>query len=162
MPTLKDNLKRNVVLVNPDDSVKKAISLISSKNIGCVISVENNKPVGILTERDLIRKILSKGLDSTKVTVKDIMTKNIISLESERSIQEAVHLLEKRHIKKLPIIDNGKLIGIVTITDLLSSMRRLEYDESEKLKKTIKNLHLTKIKLQSRIIELEENLAKKD
>jgi predicted transcriptional regulator len=160
MKTLKDSMNRRIVVVAPDDSIKRAVRLMASKNIGCVVSVEMNKPVGILTERDIVR-IIHKGMDTDKTKVKDVMSKKLISLDSGKSIQEAVDILEKKHIKKLPIIESGKLIGIVTITDLLKSLRELENEESKKLKKTVKDLHLTKIKLQSRIISLEDKLVKR-
>ena len=159
MDCLKDSMNSNVVVVEPNDSVSKAVKLMASKNIGCVVSVEKNKPVGILTERDIVR-IVYKGLDAEKTRVSDIMSKGVISLESGMSVQAAADMLEKNHIKKLPVIEHDKLIGIITMTDLLKSMRRIENEEEKRLKKTVKDLHLTKIKLQSRIIELESRLTK--
>lgn len=159
MYCLKDSMNRNIVAVGPDDSVRKAVKLMASRNIGCVVSVEKSKPLGILTERDIVR-IVQKGIDLDKTRVSDIMSRKIISLESGSSIQSAVDILEKNHIKKLPVIERGRLIGIVTMTDLLKSMRRIEVEEEKKLRKTVKDLHLTKINLQSRIIELESRLTK--
>ena len=159
MHTLKDSMKRDIVVVSPDDSVKKAVDMMASKGIGCVISVEGNKPLGIITERDIVRKVVHKKRDPEKTLVRDVMSRKIISLDSGRSIQDAVDTLEKKRIKKLPIIEHDKLIGIVTMTDLLISLGGIESEESENLKKLVKDLHLTKIKLQSRIIELEEKLS---
>jgi predicted transcriptional regulator len=159
MDCLKDSMNSNIVVVEPKDSVSRAVELMASRNIGCVVSVEKSKPLGILTERDIVR-IVQKGLDLDKTRVSDIMSRKIISLESGSSIQAAVDLLEKNHIKKLPVIERGRLIGIVTMTDLLKSMRRIENEEEKRLRKTIKELHLTKINLQSRIIELESRLTK--
>lgn len=157
---IKDEMKRDVFVTGPDDSVKAAINLMSSKNIGCVVSVDKNKPVGILTERDILRRVVAPGIDSDNSKVRDIMTKKLISMESSKTVQEAVDLLEKRGIKRLPVIEFGKLIGIVTMTDLLKCLRKIENENSKKLRKTIKELHLTKIKLQSRIIRLEDRLTK--
>jgi CBS domain-containing protein len=158
---IKDEMKRDVFVTGPDDSVKAAIKLMSSKNIGCVVSVDKNKPVGILTERDILRKVVAPGIDSDNTKVRDIMTKKLISMESSKTVQEAVDLLEKRGIKRLPVIEFGKLIGIVTMTDLLKCLRKIENENSKKLRKTIKELHLTKIRLQSRIIRLEDKLSKR-
>jgi predicted transcriptional regulator len=158
---IKDEMKRDVFVTGPGDSVKNAINLMSSKNIGCVVSVDKNKPVGILTERDILRKVVAPGIDSDNTKVRDVMTKKLISMESSKTVQEAVDLLEKRGIKRLPVIEFGKLIGIVTMTDLLKCLRKIENENSKKLRKTIKELHLTKIKLQSRIIRLEDKLTKR-
>ena len=160
MHTLKDSMKRDIVIVSPDDSVKKAADMMASKGIGCVISVEGNKPLGIITERDIVRKVVHKERNPDKTLVRDVMSRKIISLDSGRSIQEAVDTLEKKRIKKLPIIEHDKLIGIVTMTDLLISLGGIENEESENLKKLVKDLHLTKIKLQSRIVELEDRLSR--
>jgi signal-transduction protein with cAMP-binding, CBS, and nucleotidyltransferase domain len=158
---LRQEMKRNVVAISPKDSVKKAARVMASKNIGCVVSKEKDKPMGILTERDILKKVTAKGLDPESVMVNDIMTKDIITLDPNRTVQEAVDLLEKRKIKRLPVAEGGKILGIVTLTDLIRCMRRIEDKESKELKKMIKDLHLTKIKLQSRIISLEEKIIRK-
>jgi len=160
MESLKDVMKRDIAMVGPDDSLKNAVGIMASRNIGCVVVVDKNRPLGIITERDLVRKVLSKNIHSSEAKVKDVMTTGLISLDSGKTVQDAVDVLEKNNIKKLPVIEHGKLIGIVTMTDLLKSLRRTEDEKSEKLRKTIKDLHLTKIKLQSRIIELEDKLNK--
>ena len=160
MESLKDVMKRDIVVVAPDDSLKDAVDIMASRNIGCVVVVDKNRPLGIITERDLVRKVLSKNIYPSEAKVKDVMTTRLISLDSGKTIHDAVDVLEKNNIKKLPVIEYGKLIGIVTMTDLLKSLRRTEDEKSEKLRETIKDLHLTKIKLQSRIIELEDKLNK--
>jgi len=158
--TLKESMRREIVVVSPDDSIKSVASIMASKGIGCVISVKENKPIGIVTERDIVKKIIHKGRDPATTRVRDVMSRKIISLDSGRSIHDAVDTLEKKRIKKLPIIEHDKLIGIVTMTDLLKSLREIEGEESESLRKLVKDLHLTKIKLQSRIVELEDRLLK--
>ena len=158
---IKDEMKRDVFVAGPSDSVKAAIQLMALKDIGCVVSVDRNKPVGILTERDIIKKVVATGVDLDNIKVMDVMTKKLISMESSKTVQEAVDLLEKKGIKRLPVIEYGKLIGIVTMTDLLKALRKIENDESKKLRRTVKELHLTKIKLQTRIIELEDRLSNK-
>ncbi len=161
MPVLvRDEMCKNVVVAEPRDSVKLAVKIMSSKDIGCIVSVDKNKPVGILTERDIMKRIVAPGLDAEKTLVRDVMTRKLIGMESTTSVQDAVDLLEKKKIKRLPVIEHGKLMGIITMTDLLRCMRRLEGEEAKELKKAIKDLHLTKIKLQTRIIELEEKMER--
>lgn len=158
MQPLKESMRRDVVVVRPGDAVRRAVKLMASRNIGCVVSVEKRRPMGILTERDVVR-LVSKGVDMEKARVGDVMSRKVVSLDSKRSVQEAVDLLDKRKIKKLPIIEHGKLIGIVTMTDLLRSLRKAESEEARELRKAVKDLHLTKISLQSRIVELEEKVS---
>lgn len=158
--TIKDTMKRNIVVVRPEDSIKEAVRNMASKNIGCLVVVDKNKPVGIMTERDVIKRIMANGVDTEKTRIKEVMTRKIISLSSDRSIKEAVDILDKNKIKKLPVIEHGKLIGIVTMTDLLRCISRIEKKESKELRNSIKKLHLTKIRLQTRIIKLEDKITK--
>jgi CBS domain-containing protein len=158
---LEKEIRRNVVVISPKDSVKKAASLMASKDIGCIVSVETGKPVGIMTERDILKKVTAKGTDPESINVGDIMTRDIISIDSQRTVEEAVDLLEKKRIKRLPVIEKNNLMGIVTLTDLIKCLRRIEIDDLKRLQRTIKDMHLTKIKLQSRIISLEDKVNKK-
>ena len=158
---LEKEMRKSVVVIDPKDSVKKAASLMASKDIGCIVPVETGRPVGIMTERDILKKVTAKGIDPKSISVEDIMTRDIISLDSQRTVEEAVDLLEKKKIKRLPVIEKNNLIGIVTLTDLIKCLRRIEIDDLKRLQRTIKELHLTKIKLQSRIISLEERVIKK-
>jgi predicted transcriptional regulator len=153
-------MKKKTFVTHPEDTVKSAVSLMAKKNIGCIMVVDKNKPVGIVTERDILKKIVYPSRQPDGIKVKDVMTKNIISMSSDKSVQEAVDLLNKKKIKKLPVIEKGKLKGIVTMTDLLKSIRDLESQEFVQLRKTVKDLHLTKIKLQSRIVDLEDRINK--
>jgi CBS domain-containing protein len=159
MQPLKDSMRRDVVVVRPEDTVRRAIELMASRKIGCVVSVDRKRPVGILTERDIVR-LVSRGIDTEKARVGGVMSRKIVSMDSGKGIEEAIDLLDKKKIKKLPIIERGKLIGIVTMTDLLKSLRKIEGEESRKLRKTVKSLHLTKISLQSKIIALEERISR--
>jgi CBS domain-containing protein len=157
---LKAKMNRKVVVISPKESVSKAASVMASRDIGCIVSVETGKPVGILTERDILKKVTARGIDPKSLRVRDVMTRKIISLDSRKTIEEAVDLLEQKKIKRLPIIEKGSLIGIVTLTDLVRCLRNIEIDDLKKLRRTIKELHLTKIRLQSRIISLEEKAMK--
>ena len=152
---IKNAMNRKVVVVKPEDSVKKAVKLLSAKGIGCLIVTENDKPVGILTERDVLNRIVIPSLSTEKTKVKQIMTKKLISLDSEKNIADAANLLEKNKIKKLPIIEKGKLAGIITMTDLMKSMRKIEEEQAKKLRRVCEELHSTKIELQTKINYLE-------
>jgi len=157
---LKNEMKKNVITVDPEDSLKKGVNLLSEKNIGCLVVAEKGKPVGIVTERDILKRVVASNLNTEKVKVKDIMTKSIISLDPKNTVEEAAHLLEKKGIKKLPIIENGKLVGIVTMTDIMKAMRKIEEEQSIKIRKVCEDLHRSKITMQTKISELEKRAKK--
>ncbi|MBN2331269.1 MAG: CBS domain-containing protein [Candidatus Aenigmarchaeota archaeon] len=123
---LKDEMNRDVTLVNPDKSVRYAGQILKAVGIGCMLVIDKGKVVGILTERDITQKVVADGLDPEKTRVRDIMSKNIISLSKDDTIDDAVDLMEQKGIKKLPIMENGKILGIVTMTDLLRKLRERE------------------------------------
>lgn len=154
-------MRKHVISVSPDETVRKAVKSMADNNIGCIVACKGERLSGILTERDVVKKIVASGTDPNFTKVSDVMTKKLIALDPKKTVQEAAGILEKRKIKRLPVIEGGKLVGIITMTDLISSMRDIEKEESEKLRDTVKELHIAKIKLQSRIIELEESLSKK-
>ena len=157
---VRDRMSREVVVIEPEESVRSASKVMSANDIGCIIVEKNAKPVGIFTERDLVKKIVAPGTDANFTKVRDVMSKKLLTLDSGTSVQEAAEILERKGIKRLPVMESGKLVGIVTMTDLIKELRKIERSESEQLRKTIKDLHITKLKLQSRIISLEEKLAK--
>jgi CBS domain-containing protein len=86
--------------------------------IGCLIVVKKGKAVGILTERDILKRIISEARDPKTTKVQDIMSKPLIVAESDTELEDAARLMFKMKIKKLPIIHEGKLSGLVTLTDL--------------------------------------------
>ena len=120
-------MNRNVTQIHPDKSVKYAGQILKAVDISCLVVIDGTKKIsGILTERDIVQKCVSCGLKPEDTCVKEIMSGNVITLEKTDSIEEAVDLMEKRHIKKIPVVENGKLVGIVTMTDLLKSLREIE------------------------------------
>ncbi|UCD02826.1 MAG: CBS domain-containing protein [Candidatus Aenigmatarchaeota archaeon] len=119
-------MNRNVTLIHPDKSVRYAGQILKAVDIGCLVVVDREKISGILTERDIVQKVVSNGLDINNTCVRDIMSDNVITMDRKKTVEEAVDLMEKRGIKKIPIVENGKLIGIVTMTDLLAFLRKIE------------------------------------
>jgi CBS domain-containing protein len=158
---VKDRMIKNVAIVSPDDPMSRVVKTMAERNIGCVVVCDGRKVCGIITERDIVRKVAAPDKDTRSMKAKDAMSCRIIGLDTEKSVQEAAEILRKNGIKKLPVMKKGNLVGIVTMTDLLRSMQEIEKENSAKLKKTIKDLDLAKIRLQTRIIELEDRLVSK-
>ena len=139
---------KDVITVEPRQSVKKAAELMKKNEIGSLIVVEDEKPIGIVTERDMVNRVLILDRDPHKMKVQDIMTGSLVSGKPDMEIMQAARLMFKRGIKKLPVIDRGRLIGIVTLTDLVYSQEVLEEMvgllsamEDEPPKRIVKVLH---------------------
>lgn len=126
-------MNKNVTLIHPDKSIRYAGQILKAVDIGCLVVMDHERISGILTERDIVQKAVSSGLDANNVRVKDVMSSNVITIDSKESVEEAVDIMEKKRIKKIPVVDNGKLVGIVTMTDLLGVLRKLESDETENI-----------------------------
>jgi len=117
----------NVVTAKPNDSVGQVAELMNKHEIGCVIVVDNGKPVGIVTERDMIKRVVCRSKGSEKEKISEIMSKPIIEASPQMLAGDATKLMLERNIKKLPIVDNGQLLGLVTLTDLIRSRGLVEF-----------------------------------
>jgi signal-transduction protein with cAMP-binding, CBS, and nucleotidyltransferase domain len=88
-------------------------------DIGSLIIKSNSRPEGLVTESDIIAKVVSKDLPASKVTVDELMTRNLIEIDPGRDLYEAARLMAKNNIRRLPVVKNGALVGILTSTDVL-------------------------------------------
>lgn len=115
---VRDVMKKNVITIDASDSIALAAKKMDEANIGSVIITKNNEPVGIITERDFVRRILAKEkkLDNP---VSDVMSSPLISLKSDETVWNAAELMKKKNIHKLVVIEDSKLVGIVTNSDLV-------------------------------------------
>jgi CBS domain-containing protein len=124
--SIENVMNRNVTLIHPDKSIKYAGQILKAVDIGCLVVMDHDRISGILTERDIVQKVVSSGLDINNTHVKDVMSSDVITLDRKKSIEEAVDIMEQKNIKKIPVVEDGKLLGIVTMTDLLAVLRKLE------------------------------------
>ena len=111
----------DVVTIKPSATVKQAAELMNLHEIGCLLVVDQEKPVGIITERDILKRAVCKFKASQKTKVLDLMSRPLITASQQMHAGEAAKLMLERSIKKLPIVEGGRLVGLVTITDLLRS-----------------------------------------
>ena len=109
-----------VIKVTPNTSVIDALQLMAEKNIGSVVVVENNIFLGIMTERDYSRKIVLKGKSSEKTTVADIMTSDFPSVTLQDKIDHCMKLLSTQNLRYLPVMENEELIGVISISDVVT------------------------------------------
>jgi len=115
---VEDVMVEEVVTVEAEATVQEAVDLMNKHEIGCLIVVLKGKPVGIITERDMLKRVLAHSKDPEKIKVSDIMSAPLIIGKPEMEIENAVKLMFKTKIKKLPVVQKGRLVGLVTLTDL--------------------------------------------
>ena len=132
--------KRSCLTIDKNEQISTLASILKNHNIGClvVIDTDANNPVGIVSERDLVKNF-QKILNREIVLVKDIMTSNIISCDLSASSKELMEVMTKKKIRHLPIIDNNKLLGIVSIGDVVNRIIFNYEEETKFLKEYINN-----------------------
>ncbi len=112
--------RREIVCVNRGTTVKEVAKLMEEKNIGSTIVVQEGKPVGILTDRDILLRVMNRELDPEKTSVDAVMTKQIVTLRDNIGLFEALQRVKGKGIKRFPIVDaKGNLQGIMTLNDIL-------------------------------------------
>jgi len=109
---------KNVVTLQTDASVYEAVKLLNKNKIGCLVVVRNGAIVGILTERDLLERVLEKCKSPKETKVSEIMTRNVVVGTPDMDVLEATRVMFKLKVKKLPITEGNRLVGIVTLTDI--------------------------------------------
>ncbi len=110
----------NVWSVAPNATVYDAIQMMANKNVGALLVTENGKLIGIISERDYTRKVALKGKSSKQTAVKEILSGEIITVSPHHSIEDCMRLMTEHHIRHLPVLEDDKIIGIVSIGDLVN------------------------------------------
>ena len=108
--------------VSPDATVFEALTLMSEKDIGSVIVLNEDKLVGILTERIYARKVALENKISKNILVKEIMTTRVLCVSPERSVEECMALMSDKGIRHLPVLDHNKVVGMISIGDLVKAI----------------------------------------
>jgi CBS domain-containing protein len=103
--------------------VKEAARIMNKYEIGCLIAVKKGNALGIITERDLLKKVVEQTKNPQKTKVNEIMSKRLIVGTPQMEVADAVRLMLQKKIKKLPIIEDGKMVGLITLTDIARTAR---------------------------------------
>ncbi len=120
---VRDIMTKQIVMIDHDKSSLEAAKIMAEKRISSVFVVRDGQPVGIVSERDFIKKICAKERPIAEVMIGDIMSKILTTAEPETPIEVAVQRMVNHKIRRLPIMDGGKLVGIITVTDLAKHLR---------------------------------------
>jgi len=115
---VRDVMVREVITVDENSTVKEAVDIMNEFQVGSLIALEKGKALGIVTERDFLKRVIAGGKDVVNTKVKEIMTTPLVVVESGTDLEEAVKLMFQKKIKKLAVVDANKLVGIVTLTDI--------------------------------------------
>ena len=141
MITVKDLLKRrgssSTICISPTDTVYRALQLMAENNVGAVMICDGSRIAGIFTERDYCRKIILMGRSSVNTPIKDIMTKKMITIKPDQSLEECMELMSKYHIRHLPVKEDDTLVGVVSMRDVMESIISFKQDRINQLENYI-------------------------
>lgn len=129
-----NNKARAIWSVSPDATVYDAIALMAEKNVGALLVMENEKLVGIISERDYSRKVMLKGKTSRNSYVREIMTTELTTAHPRETVQECLQFMTDKHIRHLPVLADGKLLGVISIGDLVKHVISTQSATLEQLK----------------------------
>ena len=135
---LKLHKNRQIWTISKDQSVRQALTLMSEKNIGAIIIVDSNDfPIGIFSERDYARKIVLKGKSSKDTLLDEVMTKELITITKDHKIDQCMEIMTEKKIRHLPILEDKKIVGIISIGDVLKIMIKEQKELIDHLQKFI-------------------------
>jgi CBS domain-containing protein len=121
---VEDVMLREVPLVDSAVSVKEAAAMMRATGCGCLLVTEKGKVCGIVTEQDMVYKVLAEGVRPPRRSVRDIMSKNLVGIEAEAPVEAAVELMKKHRIRHLPVLRGNRLVGLVTISSLVEALAK--------------------------------------
>ena len=149
---LEKIMVKTTITVKASVTVKRAVEVMNKHEIGCLIVVSNGKPVGIVTERDMLKRVIHELREPEETRVIDIMSKPLIAATPKMRAGDAAKLMFEQKIKKLPVIKNEQLVGLVTLTDLFRSpemfnfLNGLSVKDAPKRMKKVVNLYFDRAK----------------
>jgi len=122
MMLVRDVMSKDVKVVSPDSSVKEVVADMNKFNIGSIVVLEGDRPVGVISERDVLRRVVEPCLAPESLTARQIMTSPVITIGEMASIEEAAKLMARKKVRKIPVMDKQKLVGILTFTDIVTKV----------------------------------------
>lgn len=117
---VKQAMTKQVLVTNPNTTIRDVAKIMANHRVGSLVVMEENKIMGIITELDIIWKVVAGDLDPKTTLVQEVMTKEVITIQVDQTLEEASHIMVEHKIKKLPVLEKDKLVGIITATDLIS------------------------------------------
>ncbi|MEJ2128528.1 MAG: CBS domain-containing protein [Woeseiaceae bacterium] len=134
---LLDSKGRHIIEIAPDASVFEAIKLMADKAVGSLLVLEDEKLLGIVTERDYARKVILKGRSSDNCKVSEIMSTNVLTASSSQTVNQCMEVMTERRIRHLPVVEDNKVIGLISIGDLVQAIISHQQEEIQQLESYI-------------------------
>jgi len=119
---IQDKIEQTIFTISPEATVLEAISLMADKGIGAVVVTDQDKVVGIISERDYTRKVMLMERTSKETSVSEIMTAKVLTVTKSTSVEDCLGLMTDRHLRHLPVVENDKLVGLISIGDLVKAI----------------------------------------
>ena len=118
---IHDKIDKTIFTIDPESTVLEAISLMADKGIGALVVTQEERVVGILSERDYMRKVMLMERTSKQTTVNEIMTAKVLTVTTTVTVEECLDLMTDRHLRHLPVVEQDKLLGLISIGDLVKA-----------------------------------------
>ncbi|ASJ11096.1 inosine-5-monophosphate dehydrogenase [Thermococcus sp. P6] len=129
--TVGQAVKRRAVIIRPGDTVHRVARILSKNKVGSAVVVKGDEVVGIITDRDILDKVVARERDPKKVKVEDVMTGDPVTIEDDYDVQDAIERMTEKGIRRLLVTRLGKPIGFVTAADLLTALNTYGNEEEE-------------------------------
>jgi CBS domain-containing protein len=130
---LLDAKGHQIISVDPESSVLDAIKLMAEKKVGALVVMQDGKLGGIVTERDYARKVIIKGRSSESTRVDEIMTANVLTTTSDKTVEHCMGMMSEGRFRHLPVVEDGDVVGIISIGDLVQAIIADQKEEIEQL-----------------------------
>ncbi len=114
-----DAMTREPVTISPNSTIKEAAKKMIEKGVGGILVSENQEPKGILTEKDIVKNVVATSLDPSKIIVRDIMSKILVTISPDNDIYDALILMGEKDLRRLPVVNDNKVIGLLTFKDVI-------------------------------------------
>jgi len=123
--TVRDIMSKDVKVVRPDTTAQEVVATMSKFDISSIIVVQSERPVGIITLRDVLTKMVVQCLAPRALTARQIMSSPLVTINESATVEEAARLMAQKKVKTLPVMDNEKLVGVLTFTDIVFEVPKM-------------------------------------
>lgn len=134
---LLDRKGRALYTIEPEDPVLEAVRMMADQHVGALLVMRGTELAGIVSERDYARKVVLHGRSSAETPVWQIMTSRVITVSLDESVQDCMRIMTERHIRHLPVVDSGRVIGMISIGDLVKAVIEEQQQTIEQLQSYI-------------------------